>query len=205
MGNINIKGRTENNVKRDNTKILVLVALSAIASLYTIFLFLTIKNPAVSGSFGVYAGPAALKDPIIRYLTAVSIYLAILGWMLTVYEIISTKKLRFNGIIRKIINNEGFDRDIYRIFSGRGGQRRLAIMQSLETPKLRNEIARITNIDWKEVDRNVRILQAENLVKMDFSHGSLKVYCLTETGKDLAKIIVSYESGTSRNMALVKT
>ena len=204
MGNINIKGRTENNVKREHAKILILAAISAIVSLYAIFLFLTIKNLSVLGSYGLYAAPAASGDAISRSLLAVTIYIGILGWVLTVYEIISTKRLQFNGTLRKMIDKEGFDRDIYRIFSSRGGPRRLAIMQALETPKLRNEIVKITNTDWKEVDRNIRILEASNLVKMQFSHGSLNVYRLTETGKELVKIITTYESGTSKNRAPVK-
>ena len=205
MGNINIKGRTKNNVKRDNAKILILAALSAIASLYAILLFLVIKSPAVVNSYGFYAAPAASRDTFSRSLIPVSMYLGILGWVLTVYEIMSAKKFQFNGSLRKIIDSEGFDRDIYRIFSSRGGSKRLAIMQTLETPKLRNEIARITNIDWKEVDRNIRILKASNFVKMQYSHGSLNVYRLTETGEDLIKIIISYESRTSKNRDLVKT
>ena len=199
MGNINIYGRTENNVKRDNAKILILAALSAIASLYAIFLFLATKSLAVLGSYGLYAAPEESRDTLGRSLIAVSMYLGILGWVLTVYEIITAKKFQFNGSLRKIIDSEGFDRDIYRIFSSRGGSKRLSIMQTLATPKLRNEIARITNIDWKEVDRNIRILEASNLVKMQYSHGSLNVYRLTETGEDLIKIIISYESRTSKN------
>ena len=199
MGNINIYGRTENNVKRDNAKILILAALSAIASLYAIFLFLTTKSPAVLGSYGIYNAPEESRDTSCRSLIAVSMYLGILGWVLTVYEIMSAKKFQFNGSLRKIIDREGFDRDIYRIFSSRGGSKRFAIMQTLATPKLRNEIARITNIDWKEVDRNIRILEESNLVKMQYSHGSLNVYRLTETGEDLIKVIISYESRISKN------
>lgn len=192
-------------MKKDNAKILILITLSAAATLYTIFLLLATNNPTLSGSPGIYSGPAASKDTISRSFIAVPMYLGILGWVLTVYEAVSTKRYEFNGILRKIIISEGFDSDIYRIFSSRGGSKRLAIMQALETPKLRNEIAIITNIDWKEVDRNIRILEAANLVKMQFSHGSLSVYRLTETGKDLVNTIMSYQSRTSKERAVVKT
>jgi hypothetical protein len=64
MGNVNIKGRTENNVKREHAKILILAAISAIVSLYAIFLFLTMKNLSVLGSYGLYAGPAESRDDI---------------------------------------------------------------------------------------------------------------------------------------------
>ncbi len=191
-------------MKREDAKILILTAISAIASLYAIFLFLTMKGPSSLGSYGLYAAQAASRDAKSRSLLAVTIYIGILGWVLTVYEIISTKRLQFSGTLRKIIDKEGFDRGIYRIFSSRGGGSRLAIMQALETPKLRNEIVKITNIDWKEVDRNIRILEASNLVKMQFSHGSLNVYRLTETGNELVKIITSYESRTSKNRTPVK-
>ena len=93
-------------MKREDAKILILTAISAIASLYAIFLFLTMKGPSSLGSYGLYAAQAASRDAKSRSLLAVTIYIGILGWVLTVYEIISTKRLQFNGTLRKMIDKE---------------------------------------------------------------------------------------------------
>lgn len=88
---------------------------------------------------------------------------------------------------------------IYNIFKGRGGNRRLLIMESLKVARMRNEIAKITNTDWKEVDRNIRILCSFNLVKTDFVHGSFSVYEMTERGKEILRIIETVLEGDSKN------
>ena len=50
----------------------------------------------------------------------------------------------------------------------------------LSVPRMKSEIAKITTTDWKEVDRNIRILSSVDLVKTEFIHGSFSVYELTE-------------------------
>lgn len=168
--------------------ILSLIALSEGLTLYGIFMILSfhynVINSAASESM---ASTIVIRKP--NFLIPVS--MGIIGWMTTVYEVIRLKSGDFNGTLRKKISQEGFDRSVYRMFTGRGGPRRLAIMNALDTPKLRNEIAKITNTDWKEVDRNVRILESANLVKIQYSHGSMSVYYLTEVGRDLINFINS--------------
>ena len=180
--------------------ILLLIALSEGSTLYGLFLILTFHYTVVNGVNSVsQVSETVMQRPY--FLIPVSI--GILGWLTTVYEVLTLKRGEFTGTLRKRMSSEGFDRNVYRIFSGRGGARRLAIMQALDTPKLRNEIASITNTDWKEVDRNVKILESVNLVKIQFSHGSLSVYHLTESGKELIEIIQSQIGNNSSETSMV--
>jgi hypothetical protein len=54
----------------------------------------------------------------------------------------------------------------------RGGTSRLALMQSLETPRHRQELSEVTGIDWKEVDRELGALEKYGLVKVYAQSGS---------------------------------
>ena len=181
--------------------ILVLIALSEGSTLYGVFLILTFHYNVV---YGASSSPSMVSGIVMGqpyFLIPVSI--GILGWIATVYEVLTLKQVEFTGKLRRKMSSEGYGRDVYRIFSGRGGARRLSIMYALDTPRLRNEIANITNTDWKEVDRNVKILESVNLVRIKFSHGSMSVYNLTESGKELLDIIQSHADSNSSEASIV--
>lgn len=183
-------------MNRKVTIILTLIALSAGSTLWGLFLILTPQHTAViQGTGGTSMGRAiyAVKRESPFFLIPMTV--GILGWFATVYEAISLRRGEFTGSLRRKMSSEGFGRGVFRIFSSKGGTRRLAIMDALRTPKLRNEIANMTNTDWKEVDRNIEILEAANLVEKQFSHGSLSVYHLTQNGEELMEIIQS-QKGT---------
>lgn len=169
--------------------ILLLAAFSMASILYGFFLFLAPHNAlSHSGDYTfVSAGAVVLTKGQPSSLLLISA--GVLGLFATFYGTLYPDHTLSKGSMRKQMSNHGFDRNVYRIFSGRGAPTRIAIMYSLETPRLRNEIACMTNTDWKEVDRNIRILESADLVNIEFSHGSLSVYCLTESGRELLDII----------------
>lgn len=65
------------------------------------------------------------------------------------------------------------------------------MMEILETPMIRSEIADIVGMDWKEVDRNIKILESVDLVKTQYSHGSTSVFELTNKGKNVLEKVKS--------------
>jgi len=189
-------------VNRKKLIILSLITLSELSTIYAIFMLLSFHyTSTVSGVPGnPTMGPViALKQPY--FLIPISIGIA--GWLTTVFEVITLKESDLKGPLRKKMSEKGFDRSVYRLFSGRGGIRRLAIIKTLETPRLRNEIANITLTDWKEVDRNLKILESANMVQVEYAHASLSVYQLTEEGRDLLSIIssLSHDKHYSTNAA----
>ena len=55
--------------------------------------------------------------------------------------------------------SRGFDKNIYNLMvKMKGATSRLSLLRGLETPRHRNDLAEITGIDWKEVDREINIL-----------------------------------------------
>jgi predicted ArsR family transcriptional regulator len=92
--------------------------------------------------------------------------------------------------IKNVFLKRGLSSDVFNLMVGmRGGTSRLALLQSLETPRHRQELAEVTGIDWKEVDRELGILEKYGLVKMYAQSGSVKLYQTTEQGGLLVKLI----------------
>lgn len=84
----------------------------------------------------------------------------------------------------------GFGGDVYDLMMGmRGGPSRLTLLQNMETPRHRLELSEITGIDWKEVDRQLSVLEKYGLVKVHAQSGTVKLYQVTEQGKVLLNLI----------------
>ena len=182
--------------------VVLLIALSVASTAYSIFLVFTFHSTVVYGHLTFsQASEAVVRQP--SFLIPIS--MGIIGWLTTVYEVLTIGQREFPKTLRKKMLRVGFDNNIYKMFSGRGGDRRIAIMGALDTPKLRNEIANITNTDWKEVDRNVKILVSVNLVKIEYSHGSLSVYRLTESGRELLDIIQSQNHNRTSKASIMRS
>ncbi len=79
--------------------------------------------------------------------------------------------------------------DVELLLGRRGGTSRLAMMRELETPQYRGRMAELTGLDWKEVDRNMRLLQSHHLVSEVSQIASIKLYALTAEGRRLLGFI----------------
>lgn len=96
--------------------------------------------------------------------------------------------------MKSLFASKGFGGDVYDLMirmRGRGS--RLALLKSLEKPRHRQELAELTGIDWKEVDREISVLEKYGLVKMYAQSGSVKMYQVTEQGRLLMKMIADLQ------------
>ena len=59
----------------------------------------------------------------------------------------------------------------------------------MATPKNRLELSELTGIDWREVDREISILEKYGLVKIYAQTGTVKMYQVTEQGKLLMNLV----------------
>lgn len=89
----------------------------------------------------------------------------------------------------------GFDRNVYDLMvKMRGSSSRLSILQSLvQAPRHRNELSEMTGIDWKEVDRQIGLLERYGFVSVEAQAGPVKVYRLTDQGRSLVKLMDELE------------
>lgn len=182
-------------MNRRALEILSLVSFSAIFSALAVILIVqqrpdvfmgSLNSSSLSGSF------AKASQVYLSYQPAtVATTLSVAGWLLTGYELFAERKKQISHILRTRVSGRRDRWNIYNLFKGRGGTRRLTILESLEVPRQRNEVAKITNTDWKEVDRNMRILESANLVRTEVAKKSYPLYELTEAGEDLLEKIRS--------------
>ena len=158
----------------------VLTVLLAIHSASIISVYNSRSTTVVNG-----ASQAEFMSPFFP----TSLGISVIGWLLTGYELFAERRKEISRIIRTTFSGKRDHWNLYNIFKGKGGVRRLTILETLSVPRQRNEVARITNTDWKEVDRNFRILESANLIKTTVSKTPFPLYVLTDEGKDLLETI----------------
>ncbi len=71
----------------------------------------------------------------------------------------------------------------------KGATTRLKILESLDTPMDRLQLANKLGLDWKAIDRQTEILCRYGLVREQQAYGKLKIYSLSEGGKTMLKLI----------------
>ncbi len=116
-------------------------------------------------------------------------YIFVGGLLIVGYDLLSKKRKDIAYFVKKEISGEKDRLVIYRIFRSKGGTRRIMIMEALDGPKKRSEVAKFTNIDWKEIDRNIKILESVGLVRASTNGKHTVFYELTEHGQNLLENI----------------
>jgi DNA-binding HxlR family transcriptional regulator len=94
--------------------------------------------------------------------------------------------------LRFSLTKAGFDKGTYDLMvKMRGAGSRFSILSTLtEAPRHRSELSEITGIDWKEVDRQIGLLQRYGFVSVEAQAGPVKMYKLTEQGRSLANLLI---------------
>lgn len=178
-------------MKSRNWVLLVSIITAVASSAYSILPILVSLH---SGTFK----PGQLGRIVVLYPgTTMTIPVAFAFWIAVGYQLLQTGHRK---ILKILLTNFSGAKDnwvIYNVFKGRGWGTRISILEALGSPKLRNEIAKVIEKDWRETDRNIRILESAGLVKVQSVHNSIVLYELTESGKDLLQTIMATLSSTS--------
>lgn len=191
LGKILIDFKNKKVLNNRNLILFLTICLSVTSSVYGIILvIISFKlNTSLGGS---------ISDTLVRYsLGAILLSISTTGWIATLYQLTLLGEKRISDSLRRELLGNGNNREIYKVFASRGGFKRISIMESMKEPRLRNEIARTTKTDWKEVDRNLRILKSINLVKVQSLHESVSVYELTEQGREVLREVETILGETS--------
>jgi len=64
------------------------------------------------------------------------------------------------------------------------------LLSYLGEPRQRAELSKLSGLDWKEVDRELGLLQRFGLITLYAQSGSVKLYKLSEQGKLILKLIM---------------
>jgi DNA-binding MarR family transcriptional regulator len=95
----------------------------------------------------------------------------------------------WRGRVRSRWRELGFESDIFELFMKmKGGATRIKLLNVLQVPKDRLQIAEQLGLDWKTVDRHMQILNKYGFVHEQASYGTIRLYEMTPLGKMLLKL-----------------
>ena len=175
----------------------VLYAFSAFAAFETLLtvIGLLISPSATQDQMGLF-GLHQTGNPILGY----SVPLAAGGWVVVGAVLLQG---RIAGGFRRsrvksLFASRGFGPDVYDLMvTMRGGGSRITLLENMETPRNRLELSELTGIDWREVDREISILEKYGLVKIYAQTGTVKMYQVTEQGKLLMNLVGELSKGSN--------
>lgn len=178
----------------------LLCALLAFASFETIIAIVavtpvshTVVPPGSSGPPGGSSNHSIIDvlhltgTPILGYAFPFSIA----AWF-SVGVVVFQERVRGNkrSRVKSAFAKMGFGSDVFDLMMGmRGAGSRISLMQNMEPPKHRLELSELTGIDWKEVDRQLFVLEKYGFVKVYAQSGTVKLYQVTEQGKLLLNLV----------------
>ncbi|MEM0111863.1 MAG: winged helix-turn-helix domain-containing protein [Candidatus Parvarchaeota archaeon] len=99
--------------------------------------------------------------------------------------------LAYKGIVRSVWSKSMFDYSVFKLLvKMRGSTTRMRILQTLEKPMNRQQLANELGLDWKAVDRHIELLLSYGLIKeADGENGRVKHYVLTNDGKHVLELL----------------
>jgi predicted transcriptional regulator len=175
-------------LKKRTVVVLILAIFSSIESIIVVAT-LTSGAATLSGTTWSPWSPASSTGGALGFFRTYSPHLSVIGWVAVGLALFQGRVGR-SSKIRGMFARMGFDGDVYNLMVGmRGGPSRLALLQSMDAPRNRLELSDVTGLDWKEVDRQVGVLEKYGLVKVHAEFGSVKMFQITEQGRLLLELI----------------
>lgn len=71
----------------------------------------------------------------------------------------------------------------------KGAATRLKLLESLDTPMDRLQLANRLGLDWKAIDRQMEVLCRYGLVREEQAYGKVRMYSLSESGKTMLRLV----------------
>jgi hypothetical protein len=174
-------------VKLRTIALCLLVAFASVQTLLAIIGTFTPSTSSLGSTMGV-SGLHTQTNPVFGY----SIPLAAGGWVavcLVLFQGRMAGGFR-RSRVKSLFASRGFGPDVFDLMiTMRGGGSRITLLENMETPKNRLELSELTGIEWREVDREVSILEKYGLVKIFAQTGTVKMYQVTEQGKLLMNLV----------------
>lgn len=130
----------------------------------------------------------ALGNPydtqVLQEFGALALPMAGLSWAIVGVAFVVDR----NG--RRTLKKAGVDDNVYDLMvKMKGAGSRLELLRSMDTPKHRSELAQVTGLDWKEVDRDLDLLEKYGIVAVYAESGAIKMYGLTQQGRLLLSLL----------------
>ncbi|MDG7037518.1 MAG: helix-turn-helix transcriptional regulator [Nitrososphaerota archaeon] len=179
--------------------LLILSIMSTLLALFLIF-FNLIVNPhsLLPWPFSPvpYTGPPSLGAILPLVIQPAAIFLGVHS-----LQFASGSWLCFGGFIiwrgrnRSRWATLGFDQNVFELFKRmKGATTRMRLLQNLQTPKDRHQLAKELGLEWRTVDWEIAVLRKYGLVQDQGSYGKIVMYQLTDHGMELLKLLRETEA-----------
>lgn len=173
---------------------LVIVILAIAITFTSIALIKTMNELANFNLISKQEMSAATLNPAITMAYQNSPYLASASWMVFLMA------LSWKGRTRVLWQKRGHDYDTFKIMARmRGSAVRLQILNTLQLPKNRLQLANELRLDWKTIDGHVSMLMGYNLVEEMTSIGTAKYLIITKKGTEVLNLLKNNESDPNQN------
>jgi len=98
--------------------------------------------------------------------------------------------LIWRGYVRSVWSRSRFDHDMFKLLVRmKGGKTRVNLLESLEKPKNKLQLAKELKMDWKSVDRHIEILLKHHLITKSDAIGNVNYYSLTANGREILELL----------------
>lgn len=172
-----LKQPNHQDIKLRKWVVWLLAALALFATYQVVRIGILLHNnvPVNLRAGGLHEGePSGLWETFDGYL-----FLTAALWAATILTSFRLSKTQLANWL-----DYGLDRDtIDLMITKRGANSRFRIMENLDIPRNRENIARATGIDWREVTREIGVLENHGLVYLSDTNGKVKKYVLTGKGR----------------------
>ena len=163
------------------------------ASIVALFVFSLVTSILAILQFTIYSGAGpfvpvgthpSFWDSAYLQLRQGSTYAAPLGWAGLVSMWI------WRGHTRSKWERLGYDKDAFQLMTRmKGAATRLKLLESLDTPMDRYQLANRLGLDWKSIDRQTEVLGRYGLIREQEAYGRVKMYSITENGRTMLSLV----------------
>lgn len=171
------------------------------ASIVALFIFSVVTSLLAVLQVTVYSGVGPLApvgtnpslwDQLFLQIRQGSTYVAPLGWVGLVSMWI------WRGHTKSRWERLGYDKDAFQLMTKmRGAATRLRLLESLDTPMDRYQLASRLGLDWKSIDRQTEVLGRFGLIREQEAYGRVKMYSITENGRTMLKLVRELDEKSS--------
>lgn len=101
----------------------------------------------------------------------------------------------WRGKARILFRNAGFDKDVFRLLlRTKGGNSRVKLLKALLSPKDRSMLSKELGLDWKAVNRHLKLLQEFGLIREEVNiKTSMRLFTLSKIGEMLLNVLENME------------
>jgi len=136
------------------------------------------------GAFAPGGPPLSFWDELFLQIRQGSAFAAPVGWLGLVSMWI------WRGSTKTRWERLGYDKDAFQLMTKmKGAATRLKLLESLDTPMDRYQLANRLGLDWKSVDRQTEVLGRYGLIREQIAYGRVKMYSLSENGRTMLKLV----------------